>query len=186
MHPTLIRSFLSESVADLRSRLVGDDYAGVELALDLDVPELIVAFDHEEFATIPAQASSGLLDAAGRQLVEVQRVPILGAPRHVRRIRLRMNLDRFDLQAPTAELLDETGQPLPAADWPHQWRVGGIIDGHREYNRPFFCRPGLREYHSHPQHEDQPWAKFREMLPLHQIVVDLIGDMRTRFHSAVA
>lgn len=186
MHPIYVRTFISESVADLGTRLIGDAYAGVDLALDLEVPELVVAFDHHEFATEPANSVSGLLGPAGQHLIETQRVVILGAPRKVRRLKLRMNLEGFDLIPPTAELLDDAGQPLPASDWPHQWRAGGIIDSHRDYKRPFFCRPGLREFHSHPQHEDQPWAQYREMLPLHQIVIDLLYDMRTRFHGAVA
>jgi hypothetical protein len=116
-------------------------------------------------------------------LTRAQRIPILGRSR-TRRLILRLGLDSFDLLAPTATLLAEAGDPLPAAQWPTSFAGGGIVTDHPVYHRPFFCRRGLREYHTHPQHEDDPWAAWRDALPLHAIALELLGDLRVRWHGA--
>ena len=32
----------------------------------------------------------------------------------------------------------------------------------------------MREFHTHPQHQDQSWDLYREQLPLHAIVLELL------------
>lgn len=59
------------------------------------------------------------------------------------------------------------------------------MNDHPMYHRPFFCRRGLREYHSHEQHEEDPWAAWRDALSLRTIVLELLGDLRVRWHGAV-
>ena len=49
-------------------------------------------------------------------------------------------------------------------------------------DRKFFCRYGTREFHTHPQHADQPWDAFRPLHRLEQIVIELMRDMRGRFY----
>ena len=36
-----------------------------------------------------------------------------------------------------------------------------IVQGHPKTGRPFFCVPGIREYHDHPQHSGDPWLLHR-------------------------
>jgi hypothetical protein len=184
VHPRLVAAFIDDSVAGLRERLGGTDLPIVSVDLDLDVPELRVVFDHHERETVVADALTGLLSADGQHYAQKQRVPLLGGARRSRRLQLRMNVEQFDFKAPTAELLDEHGNPLAPDAWPQSWLGRGIVEQHPAYSRPFFCRPGLREYHEHHQHEDEPWAKWREVLPLQMIVVGLLGDMRERFFGA--
>lgn len=184
MHPGLVRAHVADSVAELRARLDEHDVLGVvDLGLDLDALVLDIEFDHDEHETELVAARSPLLLPGGGALTRQQRIPILGRSR-TRRLVLRMGLDDFDLLPPTAALLDESRHPLPADQWPTSFSGGGIVNDHSIYHRPFFCRRGLREYHSHEQHEDDPWARWRDALPLHAIVIELLADLRTRWHSA--
>lgn len=89
-----------------------------------------------------------------------------------------MELNGYDSLPPTAELLLPDRSPLPPSDWPKSIGGQGIVHDSKDYGRPFFCRRGLREYHSHSQHEDDPWDAYREHLALHQIVMELLRDMR--------
>ena len=57
----------------------------------------------------------------------------------------------------------------------------GIVHGHRDYGRPFFCRPGTHEFHSHTQHADEPWDLHRPTRTLDQIAIDLLVDLQRRF-----
>lgn len=184
MHPATVREFLTASVAELEARLAGSEAPVASIALDLDTPELIIAFDHTEHEMQVMASRSRLLGPDGRPLIQQHRVPVLGGTSRVHRRHLRMNLARFDLVPPTAELLDESRQPVPGGHWPTSWLGRGIVQQHPVYQRPFFCRPGLREYHEHQQHEDEPWARWREVLPLHLIVTGLVEDMHERFHGA--
>jgi len=109
-------------------------------------------------------------------------VPDLGARPVTREVILKMGCDDFDGQPPTAELLRDDASPLPPDEWPRDLADQGIVRGHQIYgDRPFFCRPGLREFHTHPQHEDEPWDRYREALPLSQIALGLLVDLRKRW-----
>lgn len=186
MHPSTIRAFVKDSVTELRDRLVDHAELGVvDLGLDVERLELDVVFDHDEHETELVPVASSLLLPGGQQLTRQQRIPILGQSR-TRRLDLRFGLDGFDLQPPTAELLDEHHVPLPATEWPTSVAGGGIVSNHPIYKRPFFCRRGLREFHTHEQHEDTPWAEWRDALPLHAIVIELLTDLRVRWHGAAA
>lgn len=184
MHPSLVRAFVEANVEDLRTRLGGrPDLKTGELTLDLDSLTLNVPFDHTEHDTEVVDATSPFVLPGGRRIARQQRVPILGRSR-VRHLTLHMALDGFDLVPPTADLLGEDGEPLAAGEWPTSFAGGGIVQDHPIYGRPFFCRRGLREFHEHEQHEDDPWVRWRDALPLHAIVVELLGDLRVRWHGA--
>jgi hypothetical protein len=184
MHPALVRAHLEDSVAALNARLGAHAELGVtELSVDLDAFVLDVGLDHDEHETELITAQSPLLLPGGRALTRQQRIPILGRSR-TRRLILRVGVDDFDLLPPTATLLDEARDPLPADQWPTSFSGGGIVSNHPIYHRPFFCRRGLREYHSHEQHEDDPWARWRDALPLQAIIIELLADLSTRWHSA--
>lgn len=108
------------------------------------------------------------------------RVIELTPPRTVGRV-LALNLTQYDAQPPTAELLDAARRPLPPEAWPREFGPQGIVPEHPLFRRPFFCRRGLREYHTHFQHEDDPWDRHREGLPLHAVVVELLHDLGVRW-----
>jgi hypothetical protein len=182
MHPSVVFEFVEAEVAELRERLVDSPHRDATVTLDTG-PVLRVAFDHEEHVTEAAVAVLPLLGPGGQQLHRQQRIPIIGARRN-RRLILEMGLERFDLLPPTATLLDGNAQPLPGDQWPTSLGGGGIVDKHPMTGRPFFCRRGLREYHTHPQHEDDPWASWRGGLRLHMIVIELLDDLRERWHCA--
>lgn len=186
MHPSIVRAFVSASVDDLRSRVgARPELRVAAIDLDLDRLELDVEFDHDEHETEVVPVASPLLLPGGQQLTRQQNIPILGRSR-TRRLDLRFGLDGYDLLAPTAELRDEHRQPLPASTWPTAVAGGGIVNDHPLFKRPFFCRRGLREFHTHEQHEDTPWAAWRDGLPLHAIVLELLEDLRVRWHGAAA
>lgn len=184
MHPAATREFVTTSVGELEARLAAAETPVAAVEFDVETLELIVAFDHTEYETQVMTSRSRLVGPDGGPLLQQLRVPMLGRPGSTHRRHLRMNLELFDLLPPTAELLDEARQPVAPDRWPTSWLGRGIVQQHPVYGRPFFCRPGLREYHEHQQHEDQPWALWREALPLHSIVMNLIEDMRERFHGA--
>jgi hypothetical protein len=124
-----------------------------------------------------------------------------------RELILRCDAAGYDAQPITAELLLRDGRPLPRGQWPKEIGVGGldaldlpeggaalprvrvahalgpqaIIREHQDYDRPFFCRRGLREYHSHSQHENNPWDRHRESIRIYDIVPELLADLQTRW-----
>lgn len=184
MHPSLLEAFVEASVEELRTRLDAHPELVVSAVdLDMNALKLNVVFDHVEHATELVQAQSTLLLPSGAAVTKHQRIPILGRSSS-RRLILHMGLDGYDLEAPTAELLDERGEPLPANQWPTSFAGAGIVNDHPIYKRPFFCRRGFREYHEHQQHEDDPWAQWRDVLPLHAVVIELLTDLRVRWYGA--
>ena len=60
------------------------------------------------------------------------------------------------------------------ADWP---KGPGIVERHYATGKPFVCRPGVREFHSHIQHGDQPWDKFRGFIRPRELMRDLARDL---------
>jgi hypothetical protein len=184
MHPTLVRSHVLDAVGELRERLdVRDDLGVVDVEVDLERLVLDVTCDHAEHETELVNATSPILSPAGVPIVRAMRIPMLGRARR-RRLILRFGLDDYDFLAPTAELLDADANPIPFAQWPTSIGGGGIVDNHPTYKRPFFCRRGLREFHELDQHEDVPWAAWRDGLPLHATVTELLEDLAKRWHAA--
>lgn len=186
MHPSLVRAHVVDAVAELEARVAahpGLDVLGIHL--DLDLLQLDVTLERDEHVMQIIQRQSPILSPVGTPIILTERLPVIGAGR-TRRLVLRLGLDSFDLYAPTAELLDGDRQPLPFDQWPTAMAGGGIIDKHPKYQRPFFCRRGFREFHEHPQHEDKPWARYRDGLPLHAIVIELLEDLHTRWHGVAA
>lgn len=56
-----------------------------------------------------------------------------------------------------------SSQPVnyPALQVPGDLKSNRMIAGHPETNLPFLCLPGVREYHSHPQHNGDSWDMHR-------------------------
>lgn len=185
MHPTPIRSYVTECVDDLLTGLdQRPDLAVGGIQFDCDSLELFVEFDHVAAATEIANVATSLQHANGQMIAIQRRIPILGRSATTRTLVLHMTLDDYDLDPPTAQLLTSDRAPLPPEQWPKAFSGGGIIDRHPLYDRPFFCRPGLREYHSLPQHEDEPWHRYRDAIPLADLVINLLADLSTRWRAA--
>jgi hypothetical protein len=79
---------------------------------------------------------------------------------------IRLNFDNYDLWPPSLTFVDPmTGQPaLPVVSAPERDQHGeprNVLLGHPITKQPFLCLPGLREYHSHPQHSGDDWLLHR-------------------------
>jgi hypothetical protein len=79
---------------------------------------------------------------------------------------IRLEYDNFDLWPPSVTLVDPfTRQPtLPLVQAPDE--VNGevrdvLVSGHPVTGLPFLCLPGVREYHTHPQHSGDDWLLHR-------------------------
>ena len=111
----------------------------------------------------------------------VQAVPDLGQLIE-RELLLRIRCDDFDGKPPLAELLRPADMtPLPDNEWPRDPSNRGIVPAHPKYARKFFCRPGFREFHEHPDHEDHPWDRIRAESSLAQHVIGLVYDLKSRW-----
>jgi hypothetical protein len=181
LHPADVTEHVADSVQRLRERLRAyPDLEAREPLLE-NGTDLYIGFVKVERTLMQASVATGLLGPHGEGTALVCQVPDLGT-RPVRRdLILHMDLVDFDGQPPTAQLLLADRSPLPAGQWPKALGNQGIVQGHHAYDRPFFCRRGLREYHTHPQHEDDPWDRHREALSLDALVIELLADLRNRW-----
>lgn len=82
---------------------------------------------------------------------------------------VRIDFWNFDLWPPSVTFLDPlTRQPAPppvrAPDRISAEEVrDALIDQHPDTLQPFLCLPGIREYHSHPQHSGDDWLLHRHL-----------------------
>lgn len=171
MHPDDVTDLVEEQVDLLREQLHHAADSPVE-DVSLTGTTLDVRFTKVSRGMLVARPGEGSL--VPQRVVDLSR-------KVTRSLILHMECDNFDAQPPTAELLDVDGNPLPATQWPQDLAGGGIVGAHPQYPRPFFCRRGLREYHTHPQHEDDPWDGHREGLALHALVLELLHDLGERW-----
>jgi hypothetical protein len=79
---------------------------------------------------------------------------------------IRLTYDNYDLWPPSLLFIDMfTKEPvlphtrafLPTPDGPRDV----LVNSHPKTNLPFLCLPGIREYHSHPQHSGDNWLLHR-------------------------
>lgn len=176
MHPEDVAEFVAESVGVLAEKLLlSPELGGIP---ELEGVKLYIPFIKLERKLVQHTLDTGFVLPGGRGVSMVHQVPLLGEPPTSRDLVLHLDLADYDAQPPTAELLRPDRTPLPAAEWPKSIHGQGIVPGHKDFGRPFFCRRGLREFHTHPQHEDVPWDKHREHLALHQIVIELLDGLR--------
>jgi hypothetical protein len=178
MHPDDVARHIDASVDALRAA-VGAQSDTAVTKIELDSPELHI---HYVVETHESQLAQGAGLVVGNRFVgQVFNAPIFGSARSEEFV-LALDLTDYDSQPPTAELLQTDGTSLPRERWPKDIQGGGIVPDHPDWrHRPFFCRPGTREYHSHPQHEDDPWDRHREGMSLSNFVLSLIHDLTTRF-----
>lgn len=94
------------------------------------------------------------------------RLPVGGQPIPAMSACVRVDFANFDLWPPSVEFIDPfTGEYAPP---PVQALVGTneeprdlIVHTHPETGRPFFCLPGVHQYHDHPQHSGDSWLLHR-------------------------
>jgi hypothetical protein len=85
---------------------------------------------------------------------------------------LRIDLAGYDQQPPSVTFHDARSMALlPFAEIPAlQERPDGgearsiVVEAHQGTRLPFLCLPGVREYHSHPQHSGNTWALYRDAI----------------------
>jgi hypothetical protein len=180
VHPDDVADFVALQVAQVAARApsVGVDPKAVTLE---GRTALFVELDARVWTKEKVSLPSGLLLPDGRGIATTRTIPIIGQS-SAERVVLHVGCDDFDGKPPTAELLGADRVALPSDRWPSDTNDRGIVPTHPKYGRPFFCRPGLREFHEHPQHEDEPWDRYREGFTLHGVVLGLLHDLRTRWY----
>jgi hypothetical protein len=95
------------------------------------------------------------------------RLPVAGAVIPAMTACVRVDFTNFDVWAPSVEFIDPftgdyalpTVQAIVASD---EGPRDLIVQGHPATGRPFFCVPGVRQYHDHPQHSGDSWLLHRE------------------------
>jgi hypothetical protein len=94
------------------------------------------------------------------------RLPIVAQPIPAMAACVRIDFSNFDLWPPSVEFIDPmTGEYTPplvqalveTAEGPRDL----IVQSHPDTKRPFFCVPGIRQYHDHPQHSGDSWLLHR-------------------------
>lgn len=180
MHPADVAEHVLGEVAELQRSLEDMPELGVnKLDLEHEV-ELYIGFRKVDRPRLQAAVVPGLLGPGGKPL-QIPHQAIDLSQKRERELILHMNCENLDGDPPTAELLLPNRMPLPRDDWPQDLTRAGLAHGHPEYDRPFFCRRGLREYHSHPGHQEDPWDIYREAVSLHVIALELLDDLHKRW-----
>ena len=90
------------------------------------------------------------------------------APLPVVACAIRLSYDNYDLWAPSLTFIDAltrqpTKPPVRAFQPTPTGPLDVLIDAHPATSRPFLCLPGIREYHTHPQHTGDDWLLHREL-----------------------
>lgn len=180
MHPHDVAQHLAHSVRELRDAVAAQADSVVE-DVSLNGTELRVQFAAAALRSEVVPSGLVVAVAPGVMQQRSMNIPILGTRRRETSI-LALGCDDWDTQPPTATLLLADGTPLPTERWPRDPKGEGIVIGHPDFGpRPFFCRPGLREFHTHPQHEDEPWDRYREGMTLAGIVLGVVRDLSDRW-----
>lgn len=168
MHPDDVAEFVATEAEVARQQ--------IESRADLGVRDLAIENNTEMFIDyeVDLRHPIVLTNANGRQ--------ILGKGlRHSENRILHLECTNWNARPPLANLLLPDRSPLPPQLWPRAEDGEGIVASHRDYQRPFFCRPGTHEFHSHTQHSDEPWDRHRPTRSLDQIVIDLLDSLQHRF-----
>jgi hypothetical protein len=180
VHPDDVAEYVLSEVEELRRTIAETPQLNVlEVKLE-DRTELFLRFRKVDHARIEAITVPGLI-APNQQPIGIPTAAIDLSQKSERELVLQMNCEDLDGVPPTAELRQEDLTPLSPEEWPQGLTREGMAQGHPEYQRPFFCRRGLREYHSHPGHQDDPWDKYRESVSLHVIAIELLGELQSRW-----
>jgi hypothetical protein len=69
---------------------------------------------------------------------------------------------RYDVEPFRVTVTNTDGQPVRHEQWPGALSLGV----HPILGRPFACVQGTYEYHAHPSHLDDDWARYRNAIRL--------------------
>jgi hypothetical protein len=85
---------------------------------------------------------------------------------------LRLILDgaRYDAEPFRVTVADTDGRPVPHEQWPGSLSLGV----HPIVGRPFACVQGTYEYHAHPSHLEDHWARYRNSIRLADLLDHLL------------
>lgn len=80
---------------------------------------------------------------------------------------IRLSYDNYDLWPPSLTFIDaltrEPTRPHVRAFLTTEDGLRDVlIDAHPDTGQPFLCVPGIREYHTHPQHTGDDWKLHRD------------------------
>ncbi|WPU94755.1 putative metal-binding protein [Mucilaginibacter sabulilitoris] len=94
---------------------------------------------------------------------------------------VKINFTNYDLEAPSVQFIDplteapvklnQLGSFMPrkapgtgtAGQTQAAPNISYLIQAHQPHQIPFVCLPGVREYHHHPYHSNDPWFSHRRM-----------------------
>jgi hypothetical protein len=103
-------------------------------------------------------------DANGWEIVQLE-YPVLSfvftRPTGNRRLGFRFQCDQWDELPPSLTLFDPSSpkEELTWEKWPKNgWNAAA---SHKNYSKPFLCLPGIREYHTHENHQTDYWVNLR-------------------------
>lgn len=178
MHPLDIADLVAESFEHLDARIEGIDEGIVSSELERDF-HIYLTLTHTAHKVATETLPTGIL-VPGGAMSRKHSVPVLGT-RLERTVVLHADAERYNMEPAKVELLNELREPMPLELWPAGLERGGIVREHPTLDRPFFCRPGTYGYHTHPAHQDNPWAKHREGLSLNELLVGIAVDLRNEY-----
>jgi hypothetical protein len=94
-----------------------------------------------------------------RLTLGMQQVPLVVAC-------VRFDFSNYDVWPPALEFIDPytgeyTAPVVPAVIETEHGPRNLLIGNHPDTGRPFFCVPGVRQYHTHPQHSGDSWLLHR-------------------------
>ncbi len=80
---------------------------------------------------------------------------------------VRIDFTNFDLWPPSVEFIDPmtaeyASPPVQALVDTDEGARDLVVHSHPDTGRPFFCVPGIRQYHDHPQHAGDSWLLHRQ------------------------
>lgn len=108
-------------------------------------------------------------DRLGERAATLRRVGTL-VTADVGEDRLVLDGARYDAEPFRVSVADRSGQPVAHEGWPP-----GLSHGvHPVFNRPFACIQGTYEYHAHPSHLDDHWARYRAAIRLPDLLDHLL------------
>lgn len=77
---------------------------------------------------------------------------------------------RYDAEPFRVCVVSRAGSPVPHEGWP----PGLSLGVHPVLNRPFACIQGTYEYHAHPSHLEDHWARYRTSIRLPDLLDHLL------------
>lgn len=81
-------------------------------------------------------------------------------------VAIRLSYDNYDIWPPSLKFIDPLTGELVIPTVAARKRDGEllrpiVLTGHPSADGAFLCLPGIREYHTHPQHSGDDWLRYR-------------------------